>query len=104
LCENFFEQERQEIMNRISESKVLENSKNSFNFIVIISVFLNSYLESRILNKKFEDYMVMRAEKEFQLSQQKKIKVSQQNDKKTVVKEEPIIESKSESQKRDLPL
>lgn len=104
LCEDFFKKEEQAILDRINESNVLENSKNAFTFMVIISAFLNSYLDSWILNKNFEDYMVMRVEKEFQLSEQKKLKASQQNESKPAIVEQSVIESKSESKKKDLPV
>ena len=74
LCEDFFEAEKQSILNIIEESWVLESSKNAFALVVIMSVFFNSYLESWILNKKFEDYILSRAEEEFEKSEQKKIR------------------------------
>ena len=104
LCEDFFEEEKQSILNRIKESWVLESSKNAFALVVIMSVFFNSYLESWILNKNFEDYILSRAEEEFEKSEQKKLKVSQQNESKSVATKQSVIEHKSESKKKDLPV
>lgn len=104
LCEDFMKEEKQSILDRINKSGVLESAKNAFTLVVIISVFLNSYLESWILNKKFEDYIMIRTEKEFEKSEQKKLEISQQNTSKPVVKDEPVLEFKSESKKKDLPV
>lgn len=104
LCEDFIEEEKQSILDRINKSGVLESAKNAFTLVVIISVFLNSYLESWILNKEFEDYIMMRTEEEFKKSEQKKLKISQQNESKSVTTKQPVIEHKSESKKKDLPM
>ena len=105
LCEDFLEEEKQSILNRIKESKVLESYNNSLNFIVVISVFLNSYLNSWILDKKFEDYILTRTENEFiKAEQKKKVELSKQKTKKSNNNIQPIVESKSMSQKRNLPI
>jgi hypothetical protein len=56
------------------------------------------------LNKKFEDYILTRTENEFVLSEQKRLKTSQQNESKPVATKQSIIEHKSESKKKDLPV
>ena len=103
LCEDFLEEEKQSILNRIKESKVLE-SYPSITFIVVISVFLDSYLNSWNLDKKFEDYILIRTENEFiQAEQKKKAELSKQKTKKSNNNIQPVVESKSMPQKRELP-
>ncbi len=105
LCKDFLKEEKQSILNRIKESKVLESYNHSINFIVVISVFLNSYLNSWNLDKKFEDYILMRTENGFmQAEQKKKAELSKQKTKKWNNNIQPIVEVKSIPQKRDLPI
>ena len=104
LCEDFFQEEKESILNRIKESKVLENPRNATVLIVILSLFLNSYLESWILNKKFEDYIFMRAEEEFKKAEQKKFNISQQKESKPTIKNQTVTDDKIMHQKKDLPV
>jgi len=105
LCKDFLKEEKQSILNRIKESKVLESYNHSINFIVVISVFLNSYLNSWNLDKKFEDYILMRTENGFmQAEEKKKAELSKQKTTKWNNNIQPIVEVKSIPQKRDLPI
>lgn len=104
LCEDYFEEEKQLILNRIEESNVLENSENAFTLVVIVAVFLNSYLESWIINKNFEDYIISRTEKEFKISEQNNLQRFQKNEMKPIIVKQSVIEEKNESKKKDLPI
>jgi hypothetical protein len=57
------------------------------------------------LDKKFEDYILTRTENEFiKAEQKKKVELSKQKTKKSNNNIQPIVESKSMSQKRNLPI
>ena len=104
LCSDFLKVEKESILNRIKEAKVLESSENVVNFMFIMCIFLNSYLDSWILNKRFEDYIFMRLENEFRLSEEKRNEeLLSQNRSKSIPRTHLVLKDKAVSQKKELP-